>query len=155
MRATLSAAARHPLARLRSWWVYGTISVRTLRLLFSTTPLVATLFTTVSLLTVVLELTCTILTGVVIAMVPAAVHDGLGGSAGHHLLLGVAAYALAYVLQSVVYAVSDLAGNWLVLRVNGSVRGRVAAALLRDPTLETVENDVMQDLASVALAGPD
>jgi ATP-binding cassette subfamily B protein len=125
------------------------------RLMFETSPLQASVYLAVTILVLGLDLAWTLLTGLVVGLVPGAVHDGVAGPGGQRLLEGLGLFAVAYLGSNVLGSAQQLLMTSLTLRINGNVRDRLVEALLAHPTIEALEDSKTLDRVALANAGPD
>ena len=147
--------AQKARSRLQAWLSSGSISLSLIRLMFATAPIQAAAYSASSLFYVGLGLSWTVLTGVVVGLVPGAVHDGIWGPGGRPLLVGLVLFAGAYLGENVLGSLQQLLASSLSLRINGAVRDRVADAMLSHPGLEPLEDGKTLDRVSLAVASPD
>jgi ATP-binding cassette subfamily B protein len=123
--------------------------------MFAAAPMQAAAYSASRLLYVGLGLSWTVLTGVVVGLVPGAVHDGISGPGGRRLVVGLLLFAGAYIGENVVGSLQQLLSSSLSLRIDGAVRDRVAVAMLSHRGLEPLEDGKTLDRVSLAVASPD
>jgi ATP-binding cassette subfamily B protein len=113
------------------------------------TPLTATVGAGV-LASGLLPVAFTVVTGVVVGAVPAAVADGLDSPAGRRLLALVALAGLLFVLRQSLAVVVEAAAEALGRRLNGVLRERVMRAALRPAGIAHLEDADLLDTIGLA-----
>jgi ATP-binding cassette subfamily B protein len=104
----------------------------------------------VSMVGVVIPLATTIVTGLLVGAVPAAVHRGLRSPAGSGLLTWLAVISALFVAEQLLGPVTALVRARLMHNVNTHLRQELLEAVMTPPGIALVEDPAFQDQVALA-----
>lgn len=144
------------------WWRFdwsgGRARWETLRAVFRTSPLLATVVLGCVLVGAALPTLFTLITGEAVDAVGPAVRDGVSSPAGQRLTTAVALVGLLFVVEQTLAPIREAVTDFLGRRFRFHIFRRVTQAVLRPATIAHLEDPEIKDrlvkASEIGVIGP-